>query len=83
MVLRLASDEVQEVRRALSAAHLQMLRQLSRQDGYLNRKAGLELCHRKWKIEALIYQLDHPGDSSPALEVAPADSGEALRSEAA
>jgi hypothetical protein len=83
MVLRLASDEVQEVRRALSAAHLQMLRKLGQEDGYLNRKAGLELCRRKGKLEALIYQLDHPGDSPPLLEVAPAKSREALRSEAA
>ncbi|RPI07840.1 MAG: hypothetical protein EHM65_11230 [Acidobacteriales bacterium] len=83
MVLRIASDEVQEVRRALSAAHLQMLRKLGRQDGYLNRKAGLELCQRKWKLEALLYQLDHPGDSPPVLEVAPAEGREALDGKAA
>jgi hypothetical protein len=82
-VLRLASDEVQEVHRALSAAHLQILRELSRMDGYLNRKAGLELCRRKWKLEALLHQLDHYDNLPPVLEVVRAGSREALHSEAA
>jgi len=83
VVLRLASDEVQEVYRALSAAHVQTLRELSRVDGYLNRKAGRELCQRKWKLEALLHQFDHSDDSPPALAEVPAGSSEALHSEAA
>jgi len=83
MVLRLASDEVLEVHRALSAAHLQTLRELGRVDGYFDRKAGLELCQRKWKLEALLHQLDHPEHSTPVLELFPVGSREALHSKAA
>ena len=72
MVLKLAGDEVQEVHRALSAAHLQVLRELSRVDGYANRQAGLELCRRKWKLEALLHELAHSDDPHPVLELVPA-----------
>ena len=83
MVLKLASDEVREVHRALLAAYLQTLGQLSRVDGYLNRKASLELCQRKWRLEALLHQLGHSYDSPPVLELVPATNREALHSEAA
>ena len=83
MVLKLASDEVQEVRRALSAAYLQVLRELSRGEGCLSVKPGLELCQRKWTLEDLLHQLDHSGDPPLVLEVVPADSRKALHSEAA
>ena len=82
MVLRLASDEVQEVHRALSAAHLQVLRELSRMESYLNRRAGLELCRRKWKLEALLQQLDHCDAPPRVLGVVRAGSREVLHSEA-
>jgi hypothetical protein len=72
MVLKLTGYEIQEVRRALSAAHLQVLRELSRVDGYTNRKAGLELCQRKWKLEALLQQLGRSDDPHPVLELVPA-----------
>ena len=78
MVLKLASDEVQEVHRALSAAYVQVLRELSRVDGYLNRKEGLELCQRKWKLEALLHQLDHSDDPHPVLELVPAGQPRSL-----
>ncbi len=42
MVLKLASDEVQEVQSALSVAYQQVLREAGRVDGYVDRKAGLE-----------------------------------------
>jgi len=83
MVLRFASDEVQEVHRALSSAYVQLLRELSRVDGYLNRKEGLELCQRKWRLEALLHQLDHSDGPATVLELVPAGSREALESEAA
>ena len=83
MTLSLANDEVQEVRRALSTAHLQVLRELSRMGSYLNRKAGLELCRRKWKLEALLQQLDHCDAPPRVLEVVPAGSRKVLHSEAA
>jgi hypothetical protein len=78
MVLKLASDEVQEVQRALSAAYVQLLRELSRVDGYPNRKEGLELCQRKWKLEALLHQLDHSDGPHPVLELVPAGQPRSL-----
>jgi hypothetical protein len=83
MVLNLASDEVQEVRRALLAAYVQLLRELSRVDGYLNRKEGLELCQRKWKLEALLHQLEHVDGPVPVLELVPAGAAPSVRAELA
>lgn len=78
MVLKLASDEVQEVQRALLAAYVLLLRELSRVDGYLNRKEGLVLCQRKWKLEALLHQLDHSDGPHPVLELVPAGQPRSL-----
>ena len=69
MVLKLTSDEVGEVRRALSAAHSDVLRELSRVEGFFSPKPGLELCRRKWKIEHLLHQLDQPADPPAPLEL--------------
>ena len=78
MILKLATDEVQEVQRALMAAYAQLIRELSRADGYLNRKEGLELCRRKWKLEALLRQLDHSDAPHPVLELVPAGQPRSL-----
>ena len=83
MVLKLASDEVQEVQSALSVAYRQVLEELSRVDSYVNHKAGLELCQRKWRLEALIGQLEHSDASPPVLELVLADRREELQTEAA
>jgi hypothetical protein len=83
MILKLTSDEVQEVRRALSAAHVQMIRELSRADGYLNRERSLELCQRKWKLEALLEQFDHSDDRHPVLELVPAGQAPSVQLELA
>ena len=83
MVLKLASNEVQEVRRALSASYVQVLRELSRGGGFPSGKPGLELCQRKWKLESLLRQLDRPDDPPPVLEVVPAGGRQALNGEAA
>lgn len=72
MTLKLASDEVQEVQRALLAAYVQLVRELSRVDGYQNREEGIGLCQRKWKLEALLHQLDHSDVPPPVLELVPA-----------
>jgi len=58
MVLSVARNEVREVRSALSAAHQQVLVDLSRGDGHFDRDSKLELCQRKWKLEALLRQLE-------------------------
>ena len=81
--LRLASGEVQEVKRALLAAYVLLLRELNRVDGYRNREAGLELCERKWKLEALLRQLDHSDGPPAVLELVPAGSRGTSHSEAA
>ena len=83
MVLRLAKDEVLEVRKALSVAHQQVLLELSRGAGCLGLKPGLELCQRKWSLEALLHQLEHPDHPRSILELAPASSHDPLRREAA
>jgi len=83
MVLKLANDEVREVHRALSAAYLQMLREVGRVDSYVDRTAGLGLCRRKWRLEALLRQLDNFDEPPPALELVPAVSRKTGRSEAA
>jgi hypothetical protein len=83
MVLKLASDEVQEVHNAVSVAYRQVLREVGRVDSYVDRKAGLKLCQRKWRLEALIRQLEHSGASPPVLELVRADRREELQTEAA
>ena len=83
MTLSLANDEVQEIRRALTTAHLQVLGELSRMESYLNREAGLELCRRKWKLEALLQQLDRYDAPPRVLEVVRVGSRGVLHSEAA
>jgi hypothetical protein len=83
MVLRLASEDVREVHRALSAAYSEVLRELGRSEGCPNRKPGLDLCHRKWKLEALLRQLDLSQDPPPVLALVTTDRREALPGEAA
>ena len=58
MVLSVARNEVPEVRSALSAVLQQVLGDLSRGDGCLNRGLNLELSQRKSKLEALLRQLE-------------------------
>ena len=58
MVLSVDRNDVREVRNALSAAHQQVVVGLSRGDGYLDPDSKLELCQRKWKLEALLRQLE-------------------------
>ena len=83
MVLKLTSDEVREVHRALSGAYRQVLGELSQVEPYVNRQRGLELCRRKWKLDSLLRQLDHSDAPPPVLELIPAVSREAVNSKAA
>ena len=71
MVLRLANDEVQEVQRALSAVHSEVLRELNRLDGFFSPDDALNLCRRKWKLEALLHQLNHSNGHAPGSGVVP------------
>jgi hypothetical protein len=83
MVLKLASDEVQEIQTALSVSYRQVLGELSRVDSYIDRNAGLELCRRKWRLEALIGQLERFDAPTPVLELVPAGRREEPQTEAA
>ncbi len=83
MVLKLASDEVREVRRALSGAYRRVLTELSQVEACLNRERGVELCRRKWKLETLLRQLDHNEEPPPVIELVPVGRRDALRRAAA
>jgi hypothetical protein len=83
MVLRLAREDVREVHKALSAAYSEVLCELSRLEGFPSRKPGIDLCHRKWKLEALLHQLDHSDDPPPVLELVTEGRRGALQGEAA
>ena len=58
MVLSVGRNEVPEVRSALSTVLEQVLGDLGRLDGCLTRDSSLELCQRKWRLEALLRQLE-------------------------
>ncbi len=57
MVLKLSKVEAQEVHKALSAAYLQVLGDLSRRDGCAP-DSSVELCQRRWRLDTLLCQLE-------------------------
>jgi len=69
MVLKLNADEVEEVRMALSSAHSKVIRDLGQSGGIGGYDAGLGLCRRKWAIEAILRQFDHPAKPAPVLNM--------------
>jgi len=71
MTLRLASDDIEEVRRALSSAYGEVIRELGQSCGLGGGPAGIQLCRRKWKLEAMLRQLDGPEEPPPVLEMVP------------
>jgi hypothetical protein len=71
MTLRLASDDIEEVRWALSSAYGAVIRELGQYDGLGYSPAGIQLCRRKWKLEAMLRQLDGPEEPPPVLEMVP------------
>ena len=71
MTLRLASDDIEEVRRALSSAYGEVIRELGQYNGLGYSPAGIQLCRRKWKLEAMLRRLDGPEEPPPALELVP------------
>ena len=70
MTLRLVGDDIEEVRRALSSAYGEVIRELA-QYGLGYSPAGIQLCRRKWKLEAMLRQLDGPEEPPPVLEMVP------------
>jgi len=84
MTLRLASDDIEEVRRALSSAYGEVIRKLGQSSGFHGvSPAGIQLCRRKWNLEALLRQLDRPEEPPAALEMVPRRDHEALEQVAA
>ena len=71
MTLRLASDDIDEVRRALFFAYGEVIRELGQYSGLGGNPAGIQLCRRKWKLEAMLRKLDGPEEPPPALEFVP------------
>jgi hypothetical protein len=69
MILKLSADEAEEVRRALSSAYNKVIRDLGESGGIGGHDAGLELCSRKWAIEAVLRQMDHPPKPAPVLNM--------------
>ena len=71
MILRLANDDIEEVRRALFSAYGGVIRELGKSAGFGLNPAGIELCRRKWKLEAMLRQLDCPEEPPPVLKMVP------------
>jgi len=67
MTLRLASDEIEEVRRALYSAYGEVIQELGLSSGPGGGPARIQLCRRKWKLEAILRQLNGPAEPPAAL----------------
>jgi hypothetical protein len=83
MTLRLASDDIEEVRRALSSAYLEVIRELGQYSGLGGGAAGIQLCRRKWKLEAMLRQLNGPQEPPAVLKMVPRRDHAALAQVAA
>jgi len=83
MTLRLANDDIEELRRALLSAYGEVIRELGRTSGPGGSDAGIQLCRRKWKLEAMLRQLDGPKEPPAALIMVPRRDHVALEQVAA
>ena len=70
MTLKIASDEIEEVRRGLSFVYGEVIRELGQRSS-CGSEAGIQLCRRKWKLEALLGQLRCPEEAPAVLEMLP------------
>ena len=70
MKLSVNSDDIEEVRRALSSAHREVIRELGRGCG-VGGGPEIQLCRRKWTLEAMLRQLDDVEGLPAPLEVIP------------
>ena len=71
ITLKLASDDIDELRRALLSAYGEVVRKLGQSGGGRPSEAGIQLCRRKWKLEAMLRQLDGPERPPAVLEIVP------------
>ena len=83
MTLRLASDDIEELRRALLSVYGEVIRELGRTSGLGGSEAGIQLCQRKWKLTAMLHQLDSPEEPPAALKMVPRRQHAALEQVAA
>jgi hypothetical protein len=83
MTLRLASDDIEELRGALLSAYGEVIRELGRTSAFGGSEAGIQLCRRKWKLEAMLRQLDGPQEPPAALRMVPRRDHAALEQVAA
>ncbi len=72
MTLRLAGDDIEEVRRAVSSAYCEVIRELAETSGFGAAAAAIQLCRRKWTLEAVLRQLEAPEGPPAALHIIPA-----------
>jgi len=70
MTLKLSGEDAQELRKALLAAHSDLLRQLSGLSGCGCTPRGIELCQRRSRTERLLDCLDHISEVRPLPEAA-------------
>ncbi len=71
MTLRLAGDDIEELRRALASAYAQVISELAQSSGIGFDPAGIQLCRRKWKLEGMLRRLDGPDDPPAVLQLIP------------
>jgi len=71
MTLRLASDDIEELRKALSSAYREVIRELGEFGSFGSNASGIQLCRRKWKLEAMLRQLDGPNEPPAVLKMVP------------
>ena len=70
MTLRIANEDIQEVRRALSIVYAEVIRELGQRSSS-GSEAGIQLCRRKWQLEDMLRQLDSPEPPPAALQMVP------------
>ncbi len=58
MVLKLTREDATELRKALEAAHLGIVRELSQLAGFGYSTQGIDLCRRRARLEHLLALLD-------------------------
>jgi hypothetical protein len=83
MTLRLANDDIEELRRALTSAYREVTGELAQSSGSRVDPSGIQLCRRKWKLEAMLRQLDSPEGPPAALKMVPRRDRAALERVAA
>ncbi len=71
MTFRLASDEIEELRRALFSAYHELILEIEQSRAMRFDAAGIELCRRKWKLETMLRRLDGPEEPPAVLKLVP------------